>query len=100
MASTMRIEMLDGKVCVRRIDCIDSILYEPKLKLCQIWYNYEPESTTKNYQSSIHTLDERSFERLVHAWENNESIILKEAPRPTGISINQEMQHEMFKGPV
>jgi hypothetical protein len=96
----MRIEMLDGRICVRRIDYIDSILYAPKSKLCQIWYNYEPESTTKNYRSSLHTFDERTFEELVRAWEKGESVVLAEAPRPSGVGVNQEMQHEMFKESV
>jgi hypothetical protein len=96
----MRIKMLDGKICVRRIDCIDSVLYAPKSRLCQIWYNYEPESATKNYQSSLHTFDVLDFEALVSAWEKGESVVLKEAPRPAGININQEMQHEMFKEPI
>jgi hypothetical protein len=100
MVSTMRIEMPDGKICVRRIDYIDSILYEPKHRLCQIWYNYEPESATKNYRSSLRTLDERSFERLVRAWEEGASVTLTEAPRPAGIGISQEMRHEIFKGSV
>jgi hypothetical protein len=96
----MRIEMLDGKICVRRIDCIDSVLYEPKHKLCQIWYNHEPENTTKNYQTSLHTFDESSFEALIRAWEKGMSVVLEEAPRPAGIGINRGMQHEIFKGQV
>jgi hypothetical protein len=92
--------MLDGKISVRRIDFIDSILYTPEYKMCHIWYNYEPAEFTKNYRTSIHTFDKPSFEALVHAWENGESVVLEEAPRPAGIDINQEMQHEMFKGSV
>jgi hypothetical protein len=96
----MRIKMMDGKICVRRIDCIDSVLYEPKRSLCQIWYNYEPKNTTKNYQSSLFIFDEWTFEQLVRAWVQGESVVLEEGPGPAGISVNQEMQHEIFKGPA
>jgi hypothetical protein len=82
------------------MDFIDSILYVPKLKLCQIWYNYEPDKHTKNYQLSLHTFKEQAFNDLVHAWESGTSVRLKETPGPAGISINQDMQHEMFKEPV
>jgi hypothetical protein len=96
----MTLKTLDGRICVRRIDFIDSIQYMPKHKLCQIWYNHEPREHAKNYQSSLHTLTEPSFKALVHAWQNGESVVLEEAPRPAYIGINQDMQHEMFKEPV
>jgi hypothetical protein len=96
----MTIEMLDGKICNRRIDYIDSILYDPKTSLCQIWYNYEPDHATKNYRSSLHTFDKPSFQALLHAWKTGASVVLKETPGRKKIAVNQETQHEMFRGSV
>jgi hypothetical protein len=96
----MTLKTLDGHICIRRIDFIDSIQYMPKHKLCQIWYNYEPKEYAKNYQVSVHTLDKQAFKALVHAWQNGESVVLEEAPRPASFGLNQEMQHEIFKEPV
>jgi hypothetical protein len=91
----MTVKMANGNIVSRRIDYVDTIAWNSKTGCCQIWYNYEPDSRKKNYASSIHYFDKKSYEALFDAWQNGKSVVLDE--RQKSVTLNEDMQHELFK---
>jgi hypothetical protein len=87
--------MANGNVVSRRIDHVDSIAWDKKTGMCQIWYNYEPEHFRKNYTSSLHYLSEKAFLALMDAWKNGKNVELDETKGK--YELNNDMQHEMYR---